>query len=223
MTRTTMMWALAMAMTTGCGDSSGTSSGTGSGTGSSGEAPTTSDGTTGAAGLTPEALVGEFTSAACESYANGMGGNNYLTRDFTLTASTWHLDLALFGDAACTAALFSVAIDGPYALLGPSATVAGATEGNFSFTTIVWTAHMQSMADTFTMAGCGGAPWEVEVPQDVTATGCIGVAHPIAECPTEYDVVALDGDDLYFGERITDMCGEPGRPAALGPFPVVRG
>jgi hypothetical protein len=36
-------------------------------------------------------------------------------------------------------------------------------------------------------------------------------------------VVALSGDDLFFGERITDMCKEEGRPQALGPYPVVRG
>jgi hypothetical protein len=57
----------------------------------------------------------------------------------------------------------------------------------------------------------------------VSTTGCIGVAHPVAECPIDHDVVALSGDDLFFGERITDMCKEEGRPQALGPYPVVRG
>lgn len=38
----------------------------------------------------------------------------------------------------------------------------------------------------------------------------------------ECEVVALDDADLCSGERITDMCTEAGRPAALGPFPVVR-
>lgn len=183
---------------------------------------TTGEPTTGGAALTPADLVGQFKSTGCESYPNGMGGNNYLTRDFTLTEATWHLELALYGDEGCTAKLFSSVIDGPYALLGASATVAGATEGNFSFTTNVWTAHMQGMADTFNMAGCGAGAWEVEVPQDVTATGCIGVAHPIAECPLEHDIVSLTGDDLYFGARVSDMCSEEGRPTALGPFPVVR-
>lgn len=216
---------------TGTGES-GEPTGTGesgepTGTGESGE-PTTTTGadtgvTTGEVGvLTPAQLVGSFASAGCESYPNGMGGNNYLTRSFTLTEASWHLDLVLFADEACTTKLFSAVIDGPYVLLGASATVDGATEGDFSFTTIVWTAHLQVMADTFTMSGCGAAPWEIEVPQDVTETGCIGVAHPIAECPTEHDVVALTGDDLYFGERITDMCSEAGRPAALGAYPVVR-
>jgi len=244
MKTTTTMMALALAMAAGCGGSSGdsdtdgasdteaattggasTDAGTGTGgatTGATtGETPTTGA-TTGEGPLTAADLVGEFKSTGCEAFPNGMGGENYLTRAFTLTATTWHLDLVLYGDAGCTAKLFSSVIDGPYALLGASATVAGATEGNFSFDTIVWTAHMPSMAETFTMAGCGAAPWEVEVPQDVTATGCIGVAHPVAQCPIDHDVVALDGDDLFFGERVTDMCSEAGRPQALVPFPVVR-
>ncbi|MBA3550445.1 MAG: hypothetical protein H0T76_28550 [Nannocystis sp.] len=245
---TTTMVAMAMLMAAGCnsgdgGDTEGASGteapttgtattagetstgGTSTGETSTGETPTSTGETPttgGAAALTPADLVGSFKSPGCESYPNGMGGDNYLTRDFTLTETTWHLDLVLYGDAGCTAKLFTSVIDGPYTLLGASATVAGATEGDFGFGTIVWTAHMANMADTFTMAGCGAAPWEVEVPQDVTATGCIGVAHSIAQCPTDHDVVSLAGDDLYFGQRITDMCSEAGRPAALGPFPVVR-
>ncbi len=234
--------AVAMMVASGCGDDGGTadasetgeaSTGAAGTTGATGEAPTseptgTAEGSTGeastggAVALTPAELAGSFASAGCESYPNGMGGNNYLTRAFTLTAASWHLDLVLFADEACTTKLFTAVIDGPYALLGASATVAGATEGDFSFTTIVWTAHLPAMAETFTMSGCGAEPWGVEVPQDVTATGCIGVAHPIAECPTEHDVVALTGDELYFGERVTDMCTEAGRPAALGAYPVVR-
>lgn len=248
MTRmTTMVVAMAMAMGCGGGDDGDTEGASGTEALTTGEAPTTGGTSTGAevtttgqatteetpttggtsttggaAALTPADLVGNFKSAGCENYPNGMGGENYLTRDFTLTETTWHLELVLYGDPGCTAKLFSSVIDGPYTLLGLSATVAGATEGNFGAGTNVWTAHMQNMVDTFTMAGCGAAPWELEVPQDVAVTGCIGVAHPIAECPTDHDVVSLAGDDLYFGQRITDMCSEAGRPTALAAFPVVR-
>jgi hypothetical protein len=180
-----------------------------------------SDTSTGEAPLTPDDLVGSFTSTACEAYPDGNGGTNYLTRHFTLTTDTWHLDLGLFMDAACTTPLFSSVIDGPYEL-GGSAAVQGATEGQFGITTNVWTAHQPFMAQLFTDSGCGDAPWELEVPQDVAMTGCIGVAHPIDECPQEYDIVALDGDALYFGERITDLCVPEGRPAALNAYAVVR-
>ena len=172
--------------------------------------------------LTPDDLAGRYASGGCEDYPDGMGGHNYLTRDFTLTAKAWHLELAIYMDDACTTKLFSSVIDGPYTLGEPSARVEGATEGAFKFTTNKWTAHQGFMADTFTMSGCGAAPWVVGEAQDVTMTGCIGVAHPLADCPQEYDVVALSGDDLYFGERVTDMCSADGRPQALGAYPVVR-
>jgi len=157
-------------------------------------------------------------SGGCEAYDDGSGGKNYLTRDFQLTESTWHLDLTIFGDEGCTYPLFTAVIDGPFTLGSLSAKVSGATEGEFAYDTIVWTALDQGMADYFNGSGCGSGNWEVGVPQDVGGTGCIGVAHKISECPKEYDVVALKDSKLYFGERITDMCTAEGRPAALGPF-----
>lgn len=170
------------------------------------------------AALTGADIAGRWASGGCEAYDDGQGGQSYLTRDFTLTADTWTLNLGVFGDAACTYALFTAEISGPYSLGGLSEIVAGATEGDFAFGSIVWTAQDQGLADTFTSAGCGAAAWEVGVPQDVSATGCIGVAHPVAECPTDHDVVALVNGQLFFGERVTDMCQASGRPQALGPY-----
>lgn len=167
-------------------------------------------------------LVGTWASAGCEAWPDGSGGYNYLTRTFTLTESSWNLELVIYGDDACSYPLFTAVIDGPYTLLGLSEIVDGATEGNFGLTTNVWTAHDAGMADYFTASGCGSAAWEIGVPQDVSATGCIGVAHPVADCPQEYDVVGVDGDELRFGERVTDMCTEEGRPSALGSYAVTR-
>ena len=99
-----------------------------------------------------------------------------------------------------------------------TAQVADAVDGDFSFSSIVWTAHDPAMVDVFTGAGCGTEAWEVGVPQDVSETGCIGVAQPIEACPTEHDVVALKDGLLFFGERITDMCVPDGRPAALSAY-----
>ncbi len=178
--------------------------------------PTESEpGDSGPSALTGGDIAGRWVSGGCESYDNGQGGKNYLTRDFTLTTNTWHLELSVFGDEACSYRLFSAVIDGPYSLGELSTVAQGATNGNFGLQTDFWTAYDQGMADTFTSAGCGSAPWEVGVPQEVTETGCIGVAHPVSECPEEYDIVGLLDGKLHFGERITDMCSEAGRPKAL--------
>jgi hypothetical protein len=186
---------------------------------------------TGAAGGTPEdtgapiltgaELEGVWSSSACEAYDDGNGGTNHLTRTFSLTPERWALDVTVYGDPDCTFGLFDIAIEGPYTL-GGEAVVAGATNGDFAFASNRWTALAEDMVGVFDQAGCGAGGWEVGVPQDVTATGCIGVAHPVADCPVEFDIVALDGDELYFGARVTDMCVEEGRPTALGPYPVVR-
>lgn len=210
--------ALSTAALAGCtsGDSGGEGGG---GAGGSGSTTTSS---ASAAPLGGEDLAGHWMTEGCEAYPNGQGGTNYLTRDFTLTESTWDLTFTLFGDEGCTVALFSAKIHGPYTLGALSAKVEGATEGQFAFETNEWTALTADMASAFTGAGCGSGAWEVGVTQDVTETGCIGVAHPVAECPEEYDVVAVDGDALYFGQRITDMCKEDGRPAALNTYAVYR-
>jgi len=187
------------------------SSGTGGGTTSAGPQA-----------LTGKDVAGHWMSKGCESYPDGKGGNNYLTRDFTLTEKDWNLSLTIFGDAECKTALFSSKIHGPFTLGELSAKVDGATEGQFGITTNEWTAHVQAMADTFAQAQCGSGKWEVEKAQDVTATGCIGVAHKASECPEEYDIVSVEGDQLFFGQRITDMCKEDGRPAGLASYAVYK-
>ena len=202
---------LVMALTMGAcsgGDKDSTSDGT---------SDSTSDSGSGQA-LQGADIAGGWVSTGCEAYDNGQGGENYLTRSFDLTDSTWGLDLVIYGDAACSYPLFSIRIDGPYSLGARSTVVDGATEGTFGFASNVWTALDQGMADTFTGAGCGAEPWTVGTPQDVSGTGCIGVAHPIAECPEEYDVIALSGGQLFFGERVTDMCQTSGRPTALNSY-----
>jgi sugar lactone lactonase YvrE len=154
-----------------------------------------------------DALVGTWASPGCEAYPDGNGGMNYLDRQFALTAETWSLYGTIYGDPTCGFALFSFSIDGPYEITGGSAEHEGVAEATFHITRNDWVAHAQPLADTFDMAGCGAEPWAVGVPQSVLETGCIGVAKPEAECPGgELDLLQLDGDALYFGERSVDLC-----------------
>jgi sugar lactone lactonase YvrE len=151
--------------------------------------------------------VGTWASPGCEAYPDGNGGMNYLDRQFKLSANTWSLYGTIYGDPTCGFPLFSFSIDGPYEITGASADHAGAAEATFRITRNDWVAHAQGLADTFSMSGCGAEPWTVGVPQSVLATGCIGVAKAEADCAGgELDLLRLDGDALYFGERSVDLC-----------------
>lgn len=168
------------------------------------------------------AITGEWSSSLCEAYPDGQGNTNYLKRHFTITDETWDLRVDLFGDEACSFGLFSIDISGDYELEDASDVVEGATNGTFGFDSIVWTPHITDMAEVFTQSGCGADEWAVGVGQEVSETGCIGVAHPITDCPREFDIVSVQGDDLFFGQRVTDMCTLEGRPVALNDFAVTR-
>jgi hypothetical protein len=166
-------------------------------------------------------IAGRWVSSVCEAYPGAGGTTTYLRRDFTITATRWQLNLDVYGDAACSAGLFSARIEGPYTLGMRSATVAGATEGEFASVTNVWTAHMSSLAQTFTMSGCGSAPWQVGVAQDVHTTGCIGVAQPAAMCAAERDLVSIDtAGRLHFGRRDVNLCMT--RPMGLNDYGLTR-
>jgi len=96
---------------------------------------------------------------------------------------------------------------------------AGATEGTFHLDHNEWTLHAADMQDVLNQNGCGVDGWEVGMTQDVSETGCIGVAKTKNACAAEYDVVALEGDHLFFGKRVRDMCTPDGLPSTLNCFP----
>ena len=174
------------------------------------------------AALVAQDLVGEWSSESCEAYPDGQGGTNYVTRTFTLNQTKWDLNFTVFGDEACSFPLFSSNVGGPFRLQTLSPNVDGATEGTFELEYNDWTAHAEDIVTALEQSGCGTGEWSMGVPQDVTETGCFGVAKPKSDCAAEYDIVSIDGDKLFFGERITDMCAPAGRPAALNAYAVIR-
>lgn len=167
-------------------------------------------------------LAGRWRSAQCEAYPGQNGQTNYLTREFDISTETWKLRFTVYGDKDCKTPLFSGEVNGPYSLSTRSQNVEGATLGTFGIQSNHFTAFNQTMADTFTQSKCGQNNWKVGVPQDVSTTGCIGVAPQKQSCPEEYDIVKVDGDKLFFGQRVTDMCKESGRPTKFNDYPVIR-
>lgn len=138
---------------------------------------------------------------------------------FDLATSTWGLDYAVLGDTACTAPFFTVRIEGPYEVGAPSATVPGANDARFAFTKKTITPHVDTAAQFLSSAqGCGRPGFAVSQASDVTDLGCAALGqYPRSKCAADYDVVAVSGDVIRFGERPADndMCTEDKRPKAL--------
>jgi hypothetical protein len=182
--------------------------------------------TTGCATTTVQGrdLKGTWTSEVCEVMPNADGSKTYFKRVFDLTEQDWKLNFETFSDAGCTSRLFTARFEGPYELQKDSETVKGATEGNFRFARHSMTAHVQPVADWFQSAGCGAAAWAVGVEQDTSTKGCVFL-RPVSACGTDHDIVKLDGNKLYFGQRPADgdMCTPEKRPTALTATAVVRG
>ncbi|MDY7232237.1 hypothetical protein [Hyalangium rubrum] len=167
----------------------------------------------------PQDLKGTWSSPTCEA----AGGTNFIQRHFTLTENTWTLNLDAFGDAQCQTKLFTARVQGPYTLEKDSAAVPGATEGNFGFGELYMTPHLPALAEAFQNAKCGTGTWKVGEEQRTTETGCL-FFQPTSACGTDHDLVKVDGEQLFFGQRPADnnMCTPDKRPAALTAKPVVK-
>lgn len=168
-------------------------------------------------------LAGSWVSPSCEVGTGADGSSFYYTRSFTFTDATWTIDFVLFEDTACSYKLSTATIAGPYTLLDLVEDLEGTRQGNFERDTLTVTAHDQGMADYFASTGCGSATWSLDSAQDVSGTGCapLGLENT-TDCPTEFDIVKLDGSSLYFGDRSTGMCDESKRTHVLQTVPVVK-
>jgi hypothetical protein len=178
--------------------------------------------TLGACGDAPDSpaidLAGRWKSACTDP-----GGGQAIRLSFDLTPDAWALDYANFGDAACAAPALTVHIEGPYAVTGASATVAGAYEARFGFARKTVTPSTDGAA-VFLAQACGGGTFTAGAATDI-AGGCAGLGmYPLASCAADYDLVARAGDRLQFGARPADndMCTEARRPTALSPILLAR-
>lgn len=167
----------------------------------------------------PKDLAGRWVSPECEKYPNADGTNNYVKRDFSITESSWSILYMVFGDANCSdaAKLLTARVLGPYSLGQNSKTVAGAREGVFSAPTKFLTIHNDALLGA--VKNCGNGNWKLNAEQDVAEKGCLTL-DAVKDCKAEYDLVKLNGNDLFFGQRSENMCVEGKYPAAVVSYPV---
>lgn len=150
----------------------------------------------------PEAVVGTWISEACEP-----SQGEFIFRQLTLTDTRWQVFGTVFDDSGCTVTMFSFDLQGRWAITDGSHLGADVAEATFVLESSVWTVHQDIYAMAFTINACGSEPWQVGVPQDISETGCIGFAYPVAGCPDgEMDLLRLSEDRLYVGDRGVDLC-----------------
>lgn len=162
-------------------------------------------------------LAARWTSAQCESGGPGI----YVKRDFTLTESTWKLNVGIFTDPACSASFAAIDVAGPYTVGQDSTNNPGATDVDYGVTTHTVTPKSDAALQAVNGGNCGSAPRAIGQVLDVTQTGCAALGVPsVAACPKELDLNKIDGDNLYFGDRSGDLCKT--RAPKLGQYPVAR-
>lgn len=163
-----------------------------------------------------ESLSGTYASPAPEPWYGGHG-----TRRFTFENGQWSLVFTHALDAAMQRPTFRFRTFGPYRIEAESAAVPGAFEAVFvedaKFVTLL--TEDANLIRAFGFADCNLRPG-VEV--DISITGCANWK-PVAQCPEDHDLVALDPTGLRFGvrRRDNDHCTPANRPTALLP-PVLR-
>ena len=169
------------------------------------------------------ALTGVWLSERCEVGQGADGSNFYFQREFTLTATTWAIAFTIYGDDACSVRLTTAQVSGPYMLGAKAQGLEGTRLGDFSGSVKTVTGYEQGFADFLASSGCGPQVWDLGVAQDVSQTGCAPLGlDSVEECPVEFDLVKLEGDKLYFGDRSMGMCDASKRTSTLQTVAVVK-
>lgn len=166
-------------------------------------------------------MTGQWLSEKCE---HTQGTNLY--RDITLDGThDGYIDL--FNDADCTMPSITWHNEGPYTVGKASTTVEGAYEVDFVFSKVTFIPRDQGMVDYLNTAApgtCGNETWQLEVPQDVTSTGCALMNLDLESCGTQYQIIKIEGDKLYLGAYPEDgsgVCTKEKRPTTWD-NPVVK-
>lgn len=166
-------------------------------------------------------LVGSWQSQGCESFVYDKQPA-FMRRSFDFTPSTWQLQYTLFADPACSVALITTRIAGPYAL-GQAAALPATRQVTWGQTAKFVTPHVPDILGAMNGSGCGDSGLPLGQERDVSSGGCaaFGVAS-VKDYPQEFDLLKLENGQLFVGQRGEKMNLEANRPTQLFGFAVVR-
>lgn len=165
----------------------------------------------------PAKMAGGWRSLSPE--ANNIG--QYATREFRFTLSRWEMIYTLATDAEMKHPIFIFRTEGPYSVDGHSTKLTGAHEAQFGFAKkyINVKTKDRKLAKVFKFDDC---KLQIGKEADVTEKGCSFVPK-LEECPQEFDIVKVEGGQLFLGARPQDnnICTADRRPEAMG-LPLKR-
>ena len=169
-------------------------------------------------------IDGTWESLACEVRPqvgpDGTVAPWWLTRRIVFEDSRIAAEFTTYGDAECSFALNTLSFAGKVEVVGDSAVYPGAREANLTIDEYVRiTPRAQGFADFLNSGGsCGSGAWEVGTEQDILASGCAMLGVEPNTPTVEYEILAVDGDHLYFGARKVDgtfLVSPEDRPTSL--------
>lgn len=175
-----------------------------------------------------QAFLGHWISPTVETRPGSDGSPLYVKRDFVNGPQRSVARLFFFRDPEGIQRTLTIHLEGPYTIGQPSPTVPGAFESDFHFDVVKLTVHNEFFLTLLNSAApetCGNKPFQLDVEQDVTEThGCLPLGLDLLHRGSEYDLVKVEGDRLYYGARPKDGSGPDRpdkRPTALQ-VPLVR-
>ena len=168
------------------------------------------------------AVVGLWESETC--VVQDRDGNRTSSKStFVFLGREWALEFVQFADDRCMRPTMKAFLTGQYEITEPSSVVPMAHDATFGFSQKAVTLYDQSLIAEANRV-CSGRVWKQAEPQDVTTTGCLWVT-PVSVCPKEFDLVQVDGNRLFLGERPQpgqNLCSEERRARTLRSLALVR-
>jgi Adenomatosis polyposis coli down-regulated 1 len=143
---------------------------------------------------------------------------------FAIFDREWGVAFTQYADGDCRTPIMTAILRGTYEATRPSTRLPGVSEAIFRFSYKGIVAHDSALISRLNGGLCGDRQWKPGVEQDVSSTGCLSI-ESVTACPQEYDLVSIQGDQLFLGERPRpgeNICAEARRPKRLRAVPLPR-
>jgi len=192
--------------------------------------------------LKREDMQRKWQSPVIETIENPDGSIMYILREAIFVDDNWDIFLRAFLDKDAEKPFFTIHAKGNYILGKECTDLPGAVNVDFHNRARYVTAHQPSMINMLNETSPFDEEWRLDLEHDVSSKGCILVPS-IEICPIEYDIIKIEGNEIYFGDftaeqkedikkfaegqdKISEdsngICSTENRPRQLSQYPMLR-